>query len=59
MEVYNGNSVYSQLKTEYITIKLSGAHAENSVENFFMEARYQHGVEQYATAVGAPVIKIY
>ena len=59
MEVYNGNSVYTQPKTEFITIKLSGTHTENTVENFFMEAKYQHGVEQYATAVSAPVIKIY
>ena len=57
MEVYNGNSVYTQPKTEFITIKLSGAHTENTVEHFFMEAKYQHGVGQYAAAVGAPVIK--
>ena len=57
MEVYNGNSVYTQPKTEFITIKLSGAYTENKVENFFMEAKHQHGVEQYASAVGAPVIK--
>ena len=57
MEVYNGNSVYTQPRTEFITIKLSGTHSENTVENFFMEAKHQHGVEQYAAAVGAPVIK--
>ncbi len=58
MEVYNGNSVYAQPKEEKITIKLSGLHKENTVEDFFSEAGYQHGVVQYAVAVGAPVIKI-
>ena len=58
MEIYNRNSVYTQPKEEMITIKLSGLHKENTVEDFFSEAGYQHGIEQYAVAVGAPVIKI-
>ncbi len=57
MEVYNGNSVYTQPKVEKITIKLSGLHNENTVEDFFSEAGYQHGVKQYAVAVGAPIFK--
>lgn len=58
MEIYNGNSVYTQPKEELIMIKLSGLNKENTIEDFFSEAGYQHGVEQYAVAVGAPVIKI-
>jgi hypothetical protein len=55
-EIANNNSVYTQTKGKQITIPLSGKNIANTAEDFFAEAGYQHGVNQYAIAVGAPVI---
>jgi triacylglycerol lipase len=57
IETFNGDSKYAQPKGSLITIPLSGKYSANTVENFFAEAGYQHSVEQYASAVGAPVIR--
>jgi len=56
-EAANGGSKYAQMKGSLITIPLSGKNNANTVENFFAEAGYQHSVEQYASEVGAPVIR--
>jgi triacylglycerol lipase len=39
-----------------ITISLSGKKSNNDAAGWFAEAGYQHGMAQYATAFGAPVI---
>jgi len=39
-----------------ITIPLSGKNSTNHPVSWFAEAGYQHGVAQYAAAMGAPVI---
>jgi triacylglycerol lipase len=57
IEAVNGGSKYAQLKGSLINIPLSGKYNANTVENFFAEAGYQHSVEQYANAAGAPIIK--
>jgi hypothetical protein len=58
-EVYNNNSVYTQTNGagKTITIKLSGKNNNNEVADWFAEAGYQHSIEHYAAAIGAPVIK--
>jgi triacylglycerol lipase len=40
-----------------VTIALSGKNTSNNAVDWFAEAGYQHGIAQYAVAVGAPVIK--
>jgi hypothetical protein len=40
-----------------ITIPLSGKNIANQADSWFAEAGYQHGMSQYAAALGAPVIK--
>ena len=59
LEITNGNSVYTQPDGagNSITIPLSGKNKTNEIADWFAEAGYQHSVEQYAAAVGAPVIK--
>jgi hypothetical protein len=39
-----------------ITIPLSGKNDTNYPVSWFAEAGYQHGMAQYAAALGAPVI---
>lgn len=39
-----------------ITVKLSGKNNSNDISGWFGEAGYQHGIEQYATALGATKI---
>ena len=39
-----------------ITIPLSGKNTVNQTQSWFAEAGYQHGMAQYAVALGAPVI---
>jgi triacylglycerol lipase len=57
IEMANNNSVYTHTKGTSITIPCSGKNTNNTVEDFFAEAGYQHSVNQYAASVGAPVIK--
>lgn len=59
LEISNGNSEYTQPcgNGKLITIPLSGSNKANDVTDWFAEAGYQHGVERYAVAMGAPVIK--
>jgi triacylglycerol lipase len=40
-----------------ITIQLSGKNSGNTAADWFAEAGYQHSMERYAAALGAPVIK--
>jgi hypothetical protein len=57
IELANNNSVYTHTKGITITVPHSGKNTNNTVEDFFAEAGYQHSVEQYAASVGAPVIR--
>ena len=58
LEFKNGLSHFEQTngKGTMITVKPSGRHTRNDLESWFSEAGYQHGVAQYAAAIGAPVI---
>ena len=40
-----------------ISVNLSGKNNSNDIVSWFAEAGYQHGIAQYATAMGAPVIE--
>jgi triacylglycerol lipase len=40
-----------------VTVKLSGKNNSNDIGAWFAEAGYQHGIAQYATALGAPVLE--
>lgn len=40
-----------------ITIDLSGKYKTNTAGDWFAEAGYQHSMERYAGAIGAPVVK--
>jgi hypothetical protein len=59
LEISNGNSVYTQPggAGNPITVNLSGKNKTNEITDWFAEAGYQHSMEQYASAIGAPVIK--
>jgi hypothetical protein len=59
LELINGNSVYTQTNgSGYpVTIKLSGKNNKDEIADWFAEAGYQHGIIQYAAALGAPVIE--
>jgi hypothetical protein len=39
-----------------ITISLSGKNVNNDAPGWFAEAGYQHGMAQYSSVIGAPVI---
>ena len=58
LRITNGISPYVQTNGvgNLVTIKLSGNNRKNEALDWFAEAGYQHGVERYAAALGAPVI---
>jgi hypothetical protein len=58
LELKNGLSSFAQTNGEgkIIDIPLSGKNNSNDIAQWFAEAGYQHSVEQYAKAMGAPVI---
>jgi hypothetical protein len=57
-EVANGFSSFTQTngKGTLITAKLSGDNNHNDILSWFAEAGHQHGIAQYAVALGAPVV---
>jgi triacylglycerol lipase len=58
LELKNGLSEFAQTNGEgkMIDIPLSGKNNSHDITQWFAEAGYQHSVEQYAKAMGAPVI---
>lgn len=56
--IANGNSPYMQTNGNGfpVQVPLSGKFSASTVANWFAEAGYQHSMEQYAKALGAPVI---
>jgi hypothetical protein len=58
-EYTNGFSHFKQTggKGVSIAVKLSGKNNTNMISSWLSEAGYHHGIAQYATALGAPVIK--
>lgn len=58
-EYTNGFSHFKQTsgKGIPITVGLSGKNNSNDISSWLAEAGYHHGIAQYATALGAPVIK--
>ncbi|HTD92726.1 MAG TPA: hypothetical protein VK644_02895 [Chitinophagaceae bacterium] len=58
LELKNGLSHFAQTngKGTLITVNPSGKNIAHDVQSWFAEAGYQHGIAQYATALGVPVI---
>jgi triacylglycerol lipase len=58
LELKNGLSHFAQTngKGTLITVSPSGKNTAHDVQSWFAEAGYQHGIAQYATALGVPVI---
>lgn len=58
LEWKNGLPGFTQTNGEgtLINIKPSGNNKTNDIAAWLAEARYQHGIAQYATELGAPVI---
>jgi len=58
LEITAGLSSYSQTNGNgnLITVNLSGKNNSNEVSGWFAEAGYQHGITQYAIALGVPDI---
>ena len=54
-DLKNGGG-YAQPKGKSISIPLSGNNINNTIEDWLNEAAYQHFIEQYATALDAPVV---
>lgn len=59
LRITNDLSPYIQTNDNgtLITVPLSGKNTSNTAANWFAEAGYQHGMEQYSKAFNAPVIK--
>jgi hypothetical protein len=59
LEAKNGFSHFKQTCGDGtpISVSLSGKNNSNNIIAWFAEAGYQHGIAQYATALGAPVIE--
>jgi hypothetical protein len=53
-----GYSAYAQTNGNgtAISVPLSGSNKEQNAVSWFAEAGYQHSAEQYAKALGVPVI---
>lgn len=58
LSMRTGYSAYVQTNGQGtpVSIPLSGKNNEQNAVSWFAEAGYQHGAEQYAKALGAPVI---
>jgi hypothetical protein len=58
LEYRNGISSFKQTndKGTIISVPLSGRNTTNDISSWFAEAGYQHGIAQYAKALGAAVI---
>lgn len=54
--IFTGFSDYEQPRGQLITAELSAPRAAPTLNNWFAEAGYQHGVQLYAKELGAPVI---
>ncbi|HEY6503778.1 MAG TPA: hypothetical protein VIZ28_07390 [Chitinophagaceae bacterium] len=58
LELTSGFSGYTHTSGDgkQVNISLSGNNKGNTAADWFGEAGYQHGMERYAAAIGAPVI---
>lgn len=58
LEYKNGASSFKQTNADgtIITIEASGKNNNNDIGAWFAEAGYQHGIAQYAKALGVPIM---
>ena len=58
LEISGGHSAYAQTNGNgnQLKVSLSGKNTADDAGSWFAEAGYQHGMAQYAAAIGAPII---